>query len=131
MINGIFRCKNPMRQNLSPQVWGRHGWDFLEHCLYAYDATSRIAYLQLLHLLPSILPCESCREHAALYLVKNPPEDAADLRQWLAVFRDAVAERVKGKRPSDRLPDRIVALLCVLVMAVVVATALQAGLAQR
>ena len=119
-----------MRQNLSPKVWGPQGWDFLHNCLYASDESSRLAYLQLLHLLPSILPCASCREHASLYIAKNRPEDASDLKQWLVAFREAVADRVREPQGAGDAAYRVMAFFCVLVLAVIASFAAQ-GLAQR
>lgn len=114
-----------MRQNLSPKVWGPQGWDFLHHCLTASDESSRVPYLQLLHLLPAVLPCASCREHAALYILKNPPEDAPDLKQWLLTFREVIAERVRGPQQTGIFAYRLVALLTVLLLAALTGLAVQ------
>jgi hypothetical protein len=87
-----------MRANVEPEIWGPSGWHFLTHCLEAYDASTRPAYIQLLQLLPAVLPCAKCRQHAAMYLVKHPPDDSDDLGKWLRDFRTAVAVRVASER---------------------------------
>ena len=122
-----------MRQNVSPKVWGPQGWDFLHNCLTAADESSRVPYLQLLHLLPAILPCASCREHAALYVLKNPPELAADLKQWLLTFREVIAERVRGPGEPSILAYRFMIILAVLLLAALTSLAVQGyeGIAQR
>ena len=72
-----------MRANLEPEIWGPSGWAFLSSCVTACDEASRSDYLALLRLLPAVLPCSSCRHHAAEYISAHPPEKSAHLGDWL------------------------------------------------
>lgn len=90
-----------MRKNLSPKVWGRTGWNFLKHCAEACDEESFPRYLELLRLLPEVLPCEKCRRHAAEYLARNPPRRGEDLAKWIEDFEAAVRARKQEEREED------------------------------
>ena len=103
-----------MRANLDPSVWGEKGWAFLSNCLHAYDSSSRDAYLRFLRVLPEVLPCASCRQHAAEFLTKHPPEKRADLTLWLEDFRADVADRVRPQTCAFRAPALMVLMLLLL-----------------
>jgi hypothetical protein len=109
-----------MRANLPPAAWGPSAWLFLQNCLHAYDDQSRAAYLQLLRLLPEVLPCEACREHCRAYLRDAPPELRQDLQAWLADFRADVAARTRPR------PFFSAALVLVLLLAIALVAALLA-----
>lgn len=80
-----------VRKNVNPSTWGPAAWDFLKHSAEACDAESAEDYEAFVHLLPSVLPCERCREHAAAYIADNPV-DTDDLVAWLTRFRLAIAD---------------------------------------
>lgn len=90
-----------MRKNIDPQIWGAAGWTFLRSSLRASDEDTHHVYVRWLHLLPEILPCSTCREHAALYLSTNPPDQHKDLVMWLDAFQDDVARRLRNNRSSS------------------------------
>ena len=80
------------RANLDPRAWGPQGWTFLSACAEACDEASCASYVRFLGLLPEVLPCASCRLHAAEYLADHPV-DCRDLPAWLRAFRAAVRRR--------------------------------------
>jgi len=81
-----------MRQNVDPKQWGPQAWSFLRHCATACDESSGPSYKSFLELLPSVLPCEQCREHSGAYIAENPV-DTGDLVGWVERFRRAVSQR--------------------------------------
>lgn len=94
-----------MRNNLHPALWGRDGWSFLKSCAEACDEASLPHYKALVQLLPEILPCEKCREHAREYIAKNPIADAASLSTWFHEFESAVSRRTNAARaPASFAP---------------------------
>lgn len=82
-----------MRKNVNPSVWGRTGWMFLKHCAQACDDESFPRYLEFLHLLPEVLPCEKCRKHARDYLSTRPPKPGESLTAWVEDFEASVRQR--------------------------------------
>lgn len=82
----------PQRKNLDPKEWGPCAWRFLLDCAQAYDEHSAPAYDALVRLLPEVLPCSTCRAHAAEY-IETYPVDTADLTGWLMTFREAIRRR--------------------------------------
>ena len=111
-----------MRKNLEPKQWGPGGWQFLRDCVYACDDASRESYLQLMRLLPNVLPCAACRQHCRAFLETNPPEAAPDLAEWLDTFEWEVAVRVRPALSWSGLVPVLVLLLIVTVAAVVLFT---------
>ena len=84
-----------MRKNINPQIWGESGWTFLSSCLSACDEESRSACLMLIHILPQVLPCTSCREHTRAYIATHPPKLEKDLVKWLDAFKLDVKQRLR------------------------------------
>lgn len=116
-----------MRANLDPAIWGEKGWAFLENCLHAYDPTSRNAYLRFLHVLPEVLPCATCRQHAREFLTAHPPEERHDLSGWVEDFRMGVAERVRPQRCAFHASTLLLLMLLTLVGALVLGFAWSGG----
>jgi hypothetical protein len=58
--------------------------------------------MNLVDLLPALLPCESCREHTRNYIRENPPRSSRNLREWLSGFRAEIRSRVGGRRPDPK-----------------------------
>ena len=120
-----------MRQNLDPAVWGPGAWDFLHNVISAADENTRGSYDSLMLLLPDILPCESCREHAGRYVREHPPQSSASLDSWLRDFERSVAARRRSenaeRRRSQRrarkgAPWQLVWVLILLVLALALAS---------
>lgn len=101
-----------MRKNLNPNYWGPCAWQFLHDAATGIDDESMQYFVQLVALLPHILPCKTCREHTAEYL-KTTPVNVHNPRLWLSDLRTCVRER-KRRVP---LAEGVLALLliCVLV----------------
>ena len=87
-----------MRKNLSPKIWGKSGWSFLRNCAEACDDESFPRYKEFLNLLPDVLPCEKCRQHAREYLRLHPPKPGEDLTQWLEEFENTVRARKQDEQ---------------------------------
>jgi hypothetical protein len=81
-----------MRTNINPKEWGGSAWKFLKSCAEAYDDSCADDFQSFIKLLPSVLPCETCRLHSAEYIASHPL-DTGDLVGWLERFRLAVAAR--------------------------------------
>lgn len=86
-----------MRKNLDPAIWGPGAWDFLHNTVSAVDGASRGSYDRLMGLLPDVLPCASCREHAARYVREHPPDAAQRLDVWLQDFERDIRQRKRGE----------------------------------
>jgi len=89
-----------MRVNIDPQKWGSCAWQFLDYCAQACDEASASQYREFIELLPSVLPCEQCREHAGAYIASHPV-DTRDLPQWLQRFKAAVSARKSLEVPRS------------------------------
>lgn len=95
-----------MRKNVNPSVWGQTGWTFLKHCAQACDDESFPRYLEFLHLLPEVLPCEKCRKHARDYLSAHPPKPGESLTAWIEGFEASVRQRKAAQAAEDAASSR-------------------------
>jgi hypothetical protein len=88
-------AKTSRRVDLDPLIWGPCAWRFLLDCAVACDRTSSVSYRRLIELLPSVLPCGTCRGHARSYIEANPvtSDTPEQLRSWILRFQAAVRER--------------------------------------
>ena len=89
---------------MDPRDWGPCAWKFLFDAATARDAQSGDAYRRLIELLPDVLPCASCRAHAATYIRDNPV-DVERLPAWLQSFRDAIRRRNVADARQRRGPS--------------------------
>lgn len=64
---------------MSPEVWGRYGWNFLHLVTYGYPVNPTEAdikhYREYLTSLQYVLPCDKCRDHMETHLKKHPLTD--------------------------------------------------------
>lgn len=125
-----------MRKNVDPRLWGPPAWEFLGHCAESVDDDSFPSFVALVGLLPSILPCESCRSHCAGYIRDHPLRRGygVDVKAWLEEFRANVKRRVgasewggnglsvKNKGTPSLFPN--VAILIALLVALAVGVAM-------
>lgn len=89
-----------MRTNVPPELWGPSAWTFLDYCAAGADPSSPSSFYDFIELLPAVLPCERCREHAAAYLAEKPVR-GSEARAWLKAFRQDVEKRKHaGKKPE-------------------------------
>jgi hypothetical protein len=114
-----------MRKNLDPSLWGPGAWQFLRQCAEACDDESRHHYLRLFHLLPDILPCETCREHSREYLLESGPEHEKNLLRWLQDFETAVRLRKHNESRKKSTP-RMFLLLVVVMLSLILGVCLLA-----
>jgi hypothetical protein len=65
--------------NLNPQVWGPHGWFFIDSIILSLpnklSYEQKNIYKNFFTSLQYILPCEGCREHYKQNLIKYPLTD--------------------------------------------------------
>jgi hypothetical protein len=115
-----------MRANVHPSEWGPQAWAFLKTSAQACDASCAEDYEAFLKLLPSVLPCERCRGHAAAYL-REHPVDTDDLPGWLDRF-EAHVEKTKRRERScgdDDAADLTLPLFFVVALVVFLAVLLR------
>lgn len=67
--------------NLNPKIWGPHAWAFMHSVTLAYPKeptrTDKINYRNFFHAIHPVLPCDSCRRHAAQNMQSVPLTDEA------------------------------------------------------
>ena len=72
----IEKNKNDSRRDLDPKQWGPHIWATLHAIAEGAPENPTpeeyIAYRNIFHALPTILPCEKCRHHAKQRLEATP-----------------------------------------------------------
>jgi hypothetical protein len=65
--------------NLNPNVWGPHGWFFLDSIVLSMPNNlsyeQKIIYKNFFTSLKDVLPCAACREHYKENLIKFPLTD--------------------------------------------------------
>ena len=91
---------------MDPVVWGPGAWDFLHNLVSAADESTRGSYDNLMLLLPDVLPCATCREHAGRYVREHPPHSAPSLESWLWDFERRVGERKRSEDAERRRAQR-------------------------
>lgn len=89
-----------MRENLDPKQWGPCAWNFMENCAKGCDGVSMAAYEEFVRLIPDLLPCEACRNHASEY-IKMHPVIRSDPAAWVRAFREHVAAAVARRRVPE------------------------------
>ncbi len=59
-----------------PEIWGRHGWDFLHLVTMGYPEnpieSDKENYYNYIHYLQFVLPCSKCRRNLSDHLKKLP-----------------------------------------------------------
>jgi len=113
-----------MRTNVHPAEWGPPAWAFLKKSALACDASCAEDYAAFMKLLPSVLPCERCRAHAAAYL-RAHPVDTDDLPGWLERFEAHVAETKRGPGYAEDEAGSVLPFLALLALAVLLAMLLR------
>jgi len=91
--------------NVSPRLWGKCAWEFLDTVLIMYPRQDPSLEVQeacrhLLQSLRILLPCQDCRHHYNLFMDAHPIEPALQSRESLMQFytdmRNDVASRMKA-----------------------------------
>tara|TARA_Y100000748_G_scaffold193088_1_gene161698 strand:+ start:14655 stop:15086 length:432 start_codon:yes stop_codon:yes gene_type:complete len=99
----IEKKKMDARQDLDPKQWGPHTWAFLHAIADGAPENPTpeefLAYSAVFDAIPTILPCQKCRQHAKERLDKTPISymNGSDLRRSLWEFHNDV--NVSLKKP--------------------------------
>lgn len=67
------------RPNYNPEVWGKHGWFFLDSIILSYPDNptkeQKDDYINFFNLIGSMFPCLKCRINYMNHLTSNPLTD--------------------------------------------------------
>jgi hypothetical protein len=90
--------------NLNPQVWGPHGWFFIDSIVLSLPNKltyeQKNIYKNFFTSLQDILPCEGCREHYKQNLIKYPLTEEVlskkeNMIKWLLNVHNNVRRNAK------------------------------------
>jgi hypothetical protein len=75
-------------------LWGPAAWTFLHAAAAAVAAEDAASVVELLLLLPRVLPCPECKQHCLSFFERRPPadeiRDAASASRYLFEFHNDV-----------------------------------------
>ena len=79
-----------MTNNILPEVWGPHGWQFIHYVALGYPEQptekDKVAYKTFFESLQNVLPCQSCATHYRENLRKLPIsthlKDRESIMRW-------------------------------------------------
>ncbi len=85
---------------MDPKVWGPSYWNVLHYsALNANTRDKRYTYIQFVENLPSMIPCNACREHLKQNLIKYPVRNYAinemSLFEWSWMLHNLVNILIK------------------------------------
>jgi len=86
---------------IDPDCWGFRAWSVL-FALAKRAPTNMKAWLALSNMLPSILPCHTCRCCCAKFVKRTPPETRLPL-EWLKELRHEIHTRNLKNSDCNRL----------------------------
>jgi len=79
---------------MDPQIWGKHGWIFLHSVTLAYPdeptENDKQNYRTFFNILPTILPCNACRQNLNKHMEKVSLEQALTTKKSLVKWLIAV-----------------------------------------
>ena len=88
------------RNNYNPNIWGKHGWLFIETSILSYPLNNpsediKKKYYNFLESLKTILPCDECRNHYSNYFNNNILDNKIlssrdNLIQWILNCHNSV-----------------------------------------
>ena len=85
--------------NISPSVWGPHGWKFMHYITFTYPVNPTLEdkenYRIFFEIIRKVLPCQSCRINYTMHLQKYPLTDYVlstkkNLIEWLVNIHNEV-----------------------------------------
>jgi len=94
------------RTNLDSQIWGDKGWFFLESIVLTYpnnpSQEQKKEYKQFFYTLPTVLPCEKCRNHFYQFITKYPLNNTIlksknNLILWLLTAHNNI-KKINGEK---------------------------------
>jgi hypothetical protein len=73
--------------NFNPELWGSHGWTFLQHIALSYPNSPnkeiKQTYKDFFYSIKNILPCESCAMNYTEHITKIPIDNYLKNRDTL------------------------------------------------
>lgn len=76
----------PILDGLSPRLWGRSAWEFMDALMMTYGPEKRAAMAQFLPAFGMLLPCKECREHFQTFLALHSMDEILASRMTLLDF---------------------------------------------
>lgn len=92
--------------NISPEIWGSHGWKFMHYISFTYPINptqeDKINYKKYFTSVGDVLPCQKCRTNFKNHLSKFPLNDNvlstnSTLVAWLINIHNEV-NKINGKK---------------------------------
>jgi hypothetical protein len=87
-----------------PTVWGPPAWQFIFAVIddmpeYPADTEPFRMFFESFR---GVLPCRTCREHYAAYIVTRPPPvwSRTAMWRWASTLRNTIREHNQAARPS-------------------------------
>jgi len=85
--------------------WGPHYWTVIHSIAASYRPEKATAFMNFIHSLTFLLPCDQCRENLKANLAKYPPEpylrNNNDLFFWTYLLHDAVNQEHNREKPTE------------------------------
>lgn len=94
--------------NLNPNVWGPHGWFFLDSIVLSLPDNlsyeQKIIFKNFFTSLQDVLPCAACREHYKQNLIEFPLTDTIlskkeNIIKWILSIHNNVRKKDENKLP--------------------------------
>lgn len=84
-----------------PQQWGPHIWDFLYELSKCWLPFKKIFWIQLMMLLPDVLPCPDCATHLRLDLRKHYSQllrcrSSNDIQNYIYKLQHRIKTRISS-----------------------------------
>jgi len=112
----------------SPKLWGKEGWHFIHMVALNYPPNPneevKKRYLEFLHSLKYVLPCEFCSNHWAEKITEHPPnlENRKEFYNWTVdmhnlvnvsnkkstISHEAALRKLNNKKKLENLKDSFV-----------------------
>lgn len=98
-------------RNINPEIWGKYYWKVLEYTCLSYPENPSNEDKENMKLFLSsfaqVLPCEKCRNHYKINLMKYPLNDAVmsdrhNLLLWLLLIHNSVNISLGKREMSEK-----------------------------
>jgi hypothetical protein len=100
---------------IEPKIWGKHGWIFLHSIALSYpNMPTKQEQLNMKNFFTNIahiLPCNMCRDHYKLNLIKHPLDsqvlkNSNNLNEWLIKIHNEV-NLISNKKMINITPKEV------------------------